>query len=273
MSTPPHRFASGPEEPPGEPTKRPSGDQTAVTSTRPEDTVAFRPRHRPALAWLGILDDGGEAGEWVRLRKDHFVLGRTEGDITIPFDNLISSRHAELYRSEQHGKKHWTLRDLNSTNGTYAKILEGPLESGHHLVLGGKHYRFDDPLSEARTRDPSADDDAEPTRRGVGNARGMLVPSLVELTEEGEGRRLPLDHATSLVGRDPAVCGVAWPDDPMLSPKHARVYRDQQGAWRIEDLGSRNGVWLRVQKVRFRRTSHFQLGEQRFILKLGPSGA
>ena len=64
MSNPPYGFAPGPEG-------------AAASSPRANgsgDTVPYHPRQRPALAWLGILDDGSEAGEWVRIRQDRLVI-------------------------------------------------------------------------------------------------------------------------------------------------------------------------------------------------------
>jgi hypothetical protein len=59
----------------------------------------FRPTLRPPTPILTICDDGSEDGELIRIRKDSFVIGRTEGDLLIPHDSQISGRHAELRQS------------------------------------------------------------------------------------------------------------------------------------------------------------------------------
>src|SRR5437763_9558768 len=61
-----------------------------------QDTVPFRPFRRPPTPLLCILDDNGDEGEWIRLRGDGLVIGRSEGDILFPNDSMISGRHAEL---------------------------------------------------------------------------------------------------------------------------------------------------------------------------------
>lgn len=67
------------------------------------DTAGFRPIVRPPMLLLGILDDGGEDGEWIRIRGDGLVIGRDQGDVRIPHDTMISGRHAELSRQTVRG--------------------------------------------------------------------------------------------------------------------------------------------------------------------------
>src|SRR5262245_2611300 len=56
------------------------------------ETVAFRPLRRPPMALVCVLDDGKEDGEWVRVRDGRLVIGREEGDIRIPHDDMMSAR-------------------------------------------------------------------------------------------------------------------------------------------------------------------------------------
>ena len=46
-----------------------------------------------------------------------------------------------------------------------------------------------------------------------------------------------------VIGTD-ADCDVRVNDDPYVSNRHARVWRDDGGNVWIEDLGSTNGTWL-----------------------------
>jgi pSer/pThr/pTyr-binding forkhead associated (FHA) protein len=245
---------------------------SSLTSPPEPDTEAFRPTQRPALALLCILDDLGDDGEWLRLRAEKTVFGRVEGDVIIPHDLLMSSRHAELTRQVLKTGTCWDLRDLDSTNGTFVRIGTAALENGQQLLLGGRHYRFDDPLQQAAQAPPVAaageDDVATATRRALGGSPAGPLPSLVELTKQGEGRRFAVGGTDNWIGRDAAHCGIAIPDDPMVSPRHARLYRDAKGRWMMQDGRSRNGVWFSIHKVRLKRTTYFQLGEQRFLLKI-----
>src|SRR5688572_15158016 len=75
----------------------------AAPEPAPAETPHFRPTQRPALALLYVLDDGSDDGECVRVRADRFVIGRTDGDLRIPHDALMSARHAELSRPRGEG--------------------------------------------------------------------------------------------------------------------------------------------------------------------------
>ena len=46
------------------------------------------------MALLVVIDDGANEGEVVRIRKDEFKIGRSEGDLVIPHEKLMSSSHA-----------------------------------------------------------------------------------------------------------------------------------------------------------------------------------
>jgi pSer/pThr/pTyr-binding forkhead associated (FHA) protein len=47
---------------------------------------------------------------------------------------------------------------------------------------------------------------------------------------------------TKVFGRDPS-CDVVL-DDPYVSPRHCRIWQDDDGCLWTEDLGSTNGTWL-----------------------------
>lgn len=99
-------------------------DSTAAASAE-ADVQSERPTRRPPMALLGILDDGKLEGEWLRLRAERTVLGRTEGDILIPHDGMISSRHAELTR--QHASTGWRgcSRSMRAKHGKKGSVCGG----------------------------------------------------------------------------------------------------------------------------------------------------
>ncbi|MGZ0165014.1 MAG: FHA domain-containing protein [Planctomycetales bacterium] len=57
-------------------------------------------------------------------------------------------------------------------------------------------------------------------------------------------------------------------DDPLLDEAHARLRLGSSGKWSIEDLNSVNGVWVRIERSHTSKRCEFQLGEQRFLLKV-----
>ena len=63
------------------------------------------------------------------------------------------------------------------------------------------------------------------------------------------------------------TCSVVL-NDPLVSPLHARIFRDSKGRWLVENSKSLNGVWLRVAHAPLDASCQFQLGEQRFLLKV-----
>jgi pSer/pThr/pTyr-binding forkhead associated (FHA) protein len=244
--------------------------QQAKTKDVPaeSDTTPFRPFRRPPLALLCILDDGRDDGEWVRLRGDRVVIGRTEGDIRIPHDNMISSRHAELTRQSEGGRPRWYLTDLQSTNGTYVRAGSALLKHGQELLIGSRRYRFDTtPPGGSQTAD-----EGEEKPRGTAGWESIstvdLFPSLIELTAKGDGQRFLLDRADNWIGRDATKCGVVIANDPLVSPQHCRIYRDPRSRWHVENAKSLNGIWLRMEHMALDAACQFQLGEQRFLLKV-----
>jgi hypothetical protein len=87
----------------------------------------------------------------------------------------------------------------------------------------------------------------------------------VEVLRKGNGQVIPLDHDVNWLGRDPDACTAVLANDPTISPRHFRIYRDDRGRWRVENAGSRNGTWLRVSQQLLAGACLFQLGEQRFL--------
>jgi pSer/pThr/pTyr-binding forkhead associated (FHA) protein len=234
------------------------------------DIAGFRPIHRPPMALLCILDDGRDDGEWVRLRSDKVIIGRTEGDIVIPHDSMMSGRHAELTRQLDQGRYRWHLTDLQSTNGTYIRVNNGIVKHRQELLIGSRHYRFDAaPQGAALAAEPAVPEESKGTTRGWQSvAPADLVPSLVELTPQGEGQRFFLTKSDNTIGRNATTCAVVIANDPLVSPQHARFHRDAKGRWHVENTKSLNGIWLRVDRMPLETACQFQLGEQRFLLRV-----
>lgn len=230
--------------------------------------AAYRPTLRPPLAMLCIVDDGQDTGQWVRMRGDSLVIGRAEGDVRIPHDRAISNRHAEVVRAAEGGEWRWTLRDLKSTNGTFVRVTRTPLRDGQELILGGRRYRFQ---SVAASAEVAAAPVRDATQAWQAPAVAAAAPQrwFVELTAEGEGRRLPIDGNDTWIGSDASRCALVIENDPFVNPQHAHLYRDPRGQWLLETPAARNGTWLRIEQVTLQApTSEFMTGEQRFIVRV-----
>ena len=83
---------------------------------------------------------------------------------------------------------------------------------------------------------------AQEFRRGVSTAGGQkLVYRLI-----WGNREIAVNFGENLLGRDEAA--IVWIDDALVSRRHARIVIDESGAV-LEDLGSRNGTYLRGKRI------------------------
>ena len=242
--------------------RRKPTEKEAVEDT---DTLDFRPVRRPSMAMLCLLDDGRQEGEWIRLRRDVTVVGRSEGEIIIPHETEMSGRHLAITRQTDKDRMRWFLTDLDSRNGSFARISKAILRNGQDILLGGKRYRFN-AANVAAIQTP--DSGAQGTRAFQSVQASDLIPSLVEITAHGEGQRLFLKQQENWIGRDSSQCSVVLASDMLVSPRHAKIFKDAKGIWYLENAGSRNGTWLRFQKLPVDTFSQFQIGEQRCLLKV-----
>lgn len=236
------------------------------------ETLRFRPVLRPTMALLCVFDDDGEEGEWQRIRASNFIFGRTEGDMVIPHDNGISKRHAEISRRVEEGRFRWYLKDLESTNGVFVRCEQGELKHNQELLIGSRQYRFNAaPQGAAALQESSGSSDEEklttPMRTVSARELANMVASLVDITGDEEREPYLLPGAEHWIGRDAKKCSVVIEGDRLVSPKHARVYRDEFQRWHIEDKQSLNGTWLRIKELPLDFNCEFQLGEQRFRVR------
>jgi pSer/pThr/pTyr-binding forkhead associated (FHA) protein/S1-C subfamily serine protease len=71
----------------------------------------------------------------------------------------------------------------------------------------------------------------------------------VILHDERRDLALSVDGTSARLGRDPTLDIPFDPDDDVVSAVHARVWRDPDGSWWLEDLGSTNGTWLNGRSI------------------------
>jgi hypothetical protein len=221
---------------------------------------------------LCLLDDGADSGEEIRIRSDRLILGRTEGDVSIPHDDSISGRHAEIVRLVENGRSRWYVQDLGSTNGTFARVDEALLRHQQEMILGSRRYRFDassQPAAALPTADAAAERKVTSAWQAVSAPEpDRMRPALVELKPGGEGCRLVLPGDDQFVGTDAGQCAVVLPEDPLADARLARLYRDKYGRWILKSMKAANGVWVRIKGVEVMTSGQFQIGEQRFTVRI-----
>ena len=96
------------------------------------------------MASVNILADGSRTeGEIFWIREGVAVIGRTEGQILIPHDPNISSRHAEIVRRHTEGKYTWHINDLESQNGVFLRVTSRTLSHNDAFMIGQRLFRLD----------------------------------------------------------------------------------------------------------------------------------
>ncbi len=223
----------------------------------------FHPTQRPATPLLTIFDDGADDGELVRIRRDEFTIGRCEGDLVIGHDVQMSARHAQLCSTVSKGKRRWQLVDLESTNGTHVRVSQAVLEHGQEFIVGKTRLRFEHPAPDESARRAAA---SPATRAWDTGANNGLAPAIVAVTENS--RRLIISGGEAWLGKDAGYCQLVLDDDPFVSARHARVHRNNDGRWVIENNRSLNGVWLRIKRLPIKGSCRFMIGEQQCLVRI-----
>ena len=77
-------------------------------------------------------------------------------------------------------------------------------------------------------------------------ASGDARPRLVVVAGPLKGTSIPLEDAPVTIGRSPRATLVI--EDDYCSSRHARVFQED-GTWKVEDLGSTNGSYLDDAKL------------------------
>ncbi len=233
----------------------------------------FRPTVRPAVPILTVFDDGKAEGETVRVRDPKFVIGRTEGQLQFPLDGRMSARHVEITLQSAGGKNRWVITDLQSTHGMFVRVTRVALVDKAEILVGNGRYRFD-----ANQPDPGVTADELVESPGSGSGAGQTQgwsdgpgpfrpPALTELLGREIGNRALLVRPEYWIGSDPS-CPIHRADDPFCEPQHVRVFRNPKGGWGAEHNKTQNGLWLRMPQIAVDAVVHFQVGEQRFRLKV-----
>lgn len=235
----------------------------------PPSMAPYRPTLRPPIAVLTVCDDGKSDGEQFRLREGRFVIGRTEGDLIIPHDGMISSRHVEITRQSVAGQQRWIVTDLQSTNGLFVRISRTLLADQSELLVGKGRYRLLAPSDGCVTADYTPPEGARNATQAWGaDGAAPAIPSLVEIVGNAFTNRVPLIGSEYWIGTDQS-CAICRPNDPFCEPRHVRLTRDAKGTWQAEQNKALNGLWFRVPQVTCESMVQFQIGEQRFRLKVG----
>lgn len=103
-------------------------------------------------------------------------------------------------------------------------------------------------------------DPGQPATSGSHRVPSPRPAALISINENGsDGSRIDLHFAESVIGR---AGDIRFPTDAFLSPKHARLSIEDDGAY-LEDLYSLNGTFLKLRgEVRLGPGDTFLMGRQ-----------
>ncbi len=252
-----------------------SNNHSPAGSTTKSHEELYRPLTRPPQAVLVVRDDGRTTGEMIRMRSDHFLIGRTEGDLKIPDDEQISKRHVALARQVVSGEMRWVITDLQSRNGLFVRVNRAPLANRAEVLLGSSRYRFEVVAAPLADTEAQLNLNLQDLQSKTKPPQVMLEPGTEVFTEvlaSGNGARWILADREYWIGTHDA-CELKRANDPFLAPRHAKLSRSLRGTWVIENQQTLNGVWLRLPQVTVRLggSCEFQIGEQRFQFQFGKS--
>ena len=152
----------------------------------------------------------------------------------------------------------------------FVRISRTVLADRAEFLVGNGRYRFESPQAPAPTRRVAS----SPTprfrakrRAGTAAASPFRPPAVTELVGNEIGNRILLVQPEYWIGSDPA-CPISRPDDPFCEPRHVRLFRAPSGSWYAEHNHTQNGLWLRRSQIVVDSVVRFQIGEQRFLLKV-----
>ncbi len=205
----------------------------------------MRPVDRPPLARLIVLDDDSDHdGEVFRLRRSVTTIGRRDCDITIGNDPDISSRHAEIQRSQDaRGHWYWYLVDLESTNGTYVRVSQWCLRQEVLFRTGAAGWRWN---------------------HSPGPPGSRFLYSSVDSQERLSYQFVDSCETSVVLGT--AKDNQIVVDDPTVDSRHASFECDR-GQWMLRDLASLNGTWIKRERTVLSSRDQFLLGQQRFVIE------
>ena len=144
--------------------------------------------------------------------------------------------------------------------------------SGGPAAVGyGAAPRFDAQSGAALSASPGGGPVAPKTMFFGALQQQTFLPRLVVIKgERGDGSTYHLQGATTVIGRN--LGDITFPEDAFLSPEHAR-FTAQQNRLFVQDLGSTNGVFVRIKEpTPLADGALFLVGEQLLRLDARPFG-
>lgn len=200
------------------------------------------PASAPPAKLVLLLPNGQEGGTYP-LKPDKTLIGRKQGNILFLDDPYVSPLHASFVRMPDGGLK---VIDENSLNGLFLRLRDKTTIDNDDVLLLGKqllHFERILPTAEPQKQEPNPDQ--APAAPVWGSPFNSYWGRLTQLISGGKSGNSVLLGGTQVdLGRERGQ--LTFPGDRFISGIHARVSFDNHQSY-VEDLGSRNGTFLRIQ--------------------------
>jgi class 3 adenylate cyclase/pSer/pThr/pTyr-binding forkhead associated (FHA) protein len=190
----------------------------------------------PTFKLLHIKKDGTVGAEHV-LKSKKLTMGRSQGEVQFPGDAQLAPLHARFFAEGNQ----LNVEDMSEGRGVYVRLIATyTLQNNDIIMMGRQVLKF--------VEKPEALAAAASTGTTMLDMSSLLqepVAQFVRILPDGKEDevRFPLLESEITFGRNKGT--FIFPDDGFMSRSHAKVY--QRGdSFFIEDMGSRNGTFVRV---------------------------
>jgi len=180
----------------------------------------------------------GSVGQEYALKDGKLAVGSTEADLKFPSDPTLTPRHASFFLD----RGQLMVEDVSQGKSVYVRLIGTyTLVDGDVILMGRQIFRFQEKSEALAT--------AAATGTTIVDLNAALqepVAQFASLTPEGveDGARFPLGEQEITWGRNKGT--YIFPEDGFMSRSHAKVYQRGENFF-LEDLGSRNGTFVRVR--------------------------
>jgi hypothetical protein len=221
--------------PPPLPAPRESQSPPPPAVTAAAEGLRAEPAPRPRILYtMHVLRSlGGGPDRYTVTRKDA-LLGR-EGEVALTGERFCCAREATLNLKDG---RLW-IEDVPGGNGVFLRIHQ-PIALSYHdeFIVGDQLLQVQE--------NPVSDDDPDPAPTYFySSPRWHSAFRVVQVFAGGAPGACVVARGNTLqIGA--AVGDFILCDDPLVDPQHC-VIEDQAGTLVLTDLGSRNGVFVRVQ--------------------------
>jgi pSer/pThr/pTyr-binding forkhead associated (FHA) protein len=192
------------------------------------------------FARLILVKGHTQLGTQWRLQAGTTVVGRDDGFVLFPDDQLLSARHFQL---EFRGPELWLI-PFATLNGVFVRIVKKEhVVAPAEIVAGGERFQVFNPDDAPPILSPTEDGEGT-SLLGSAVSRAVAPIALRRLAEDARENEV-FYRAQRVVTIGRAQCDICFPKDPYLSVRHVQLTREDAGLF-VEDLGSRNGTFSRV---------------------------